>query len=90
MPAAIPAFSWIIQSLFRSDILDYLFKPNFGVSVQHLKVEIGGGENSTCGCEPSHAITLDERDHPRTRGYEFLLMNEVRKRNPKINLASNP
>lgn len=27
---------------YRSDILDYLFKPNFGVNIHHLKVEIGG------------------------------------------------
>jgi len=26
---------------YRSDILDYLFKPKFGLSIQHLKVEIG-------------------------------------------------
>lgn len=36
---------------FRSDILDYLFKPNFGACLQHLKIEIGGGYN-TIGCEP--------------------------------------
>ena len=34
---------------FRSDILDYLFKPNFGAGLQHIKVEIGGDVNSTCG-----------------------------------------
>jgi len=28
----------------RSQIYDYLFKPNFGASLQILKVEIGGGE----------------------------------------------
>lgn len=27
----------------RNEILDYLFKPNFGASLQILKVEIGGG-----------------------------------------------
>ena len=42
---------------YRSDVLDFLFKPDFGAGFQHLKVEIGGGENSTCGSEPSHAIT---------------------------------
>ena len=25
----------------RSQILDYLFKPNYGASLQHLKVEVG-------------------------------------------------
>jgi hypothetical protein len=31
---------------YRSQILDYLFKPNFGASLQHLKVEIGADVNS--------------------------------------------
>ena len=38
----------------RSQILDFLFKPNYGASVQSLKVEIGGDGNSTEGSEPSH------------------------------------
>ena len=38
----------------RSQILDYLFKPNYGASLQHLKVEVGGDTNSTDGSEPSH------------------------------------
>lgn len=37
----------------RSEVLDFLFKPKFGAGFQHLKVEIGGGENSTCGSEPT-------------------------------------
>ena len=72
----------------RSQILDYLFKPNFGASLQHLKVEIGGDVNSTDGSEPSHARTHDEFDHPKPeyyqRGYEWWLMEEARKRNPRI------
>jgi galactosylceramidase len=74
----------------RSDVLDYLFKPKFGIGFQHLKVEIGGGENSTCGAEPSHAIVKEEKDHPKPRGYEFWFMNEARKRNPKILLDCLP
>ncbi len=31
----------------RSEILDYLFKPNFGASLHILKVEIGGDTQST-------------------------------------------
>ena len=41
----------------RSQVLDFLFKPNFGAALQHLKVEIGGDINSTEGTEPSHART---------------------------------
>ncbi|WP_158796454.1 hypothetical protein [Pedobacter sp. L105] len=74
----------------RSEILDYLFKPKFGASLQHLKVEIGGGENSTCGSEPSHAISREELASPKPRGYEFWLMSEARKRNPNIILNGLP
>ena len=39
---------------YRSQILDYLFKPGYGAALQHLKVEIGADVNSTDGSEPSH------------------------------------
>src|SRR5438477_8851503 len=29
----------------RSQVLDYLFKPNYGAALQHLKVEVGGDVN---------------------------------------------
>jgi len=74
----------------RSEVLDFLFKPKFGAGFQHLKVEIGSGENSTCGSEPSHAITRMELLDPKPRGYEFWLMSEARKRNPKIMLDCLP
>ena len=74
----------------RSDVLDFLFAPSFGAGFQHLKVEIGGGENSTCGSEPSHAITRDELAHPKARGYEFWLMGEARNRNPQVMLDCLP
>ena len=75
---------------YRGDILDFLFKPGFGAGFQHLKVEIGGGENSTCGSEPSHAITREELAHPKARGYEFWLMSEARRRNPRVMLDCLP
>jgi hypothetical protein len=75
---------------YRGDILDFLFKPGFGAGFQHLKVEIGGGENSTCGSEPSHAITRQELAHPKARGYEFWLMSEARRRNPRVILDCLP
>ena len=37
----------------RAHILDYLFLPHFGASLQMLKLEIGGGGFSTDGSEPS-------------------------------------
>ena len=74
----------------RGQILDFLFKPKFGAGFQHLKVEIGGGENATCGSEPSHAVTRAELADPKARGYEFWLMAEARKRNPQIVLEGLP
>lgn len=74
----------------RCEVLDYLFKPKFGAGLQHLKVEVGGGENSTCGSEPSHVITRDELASPKARGYEFWLMAEARSRNPQIQLDCLP
>ncbi len=72
----------------RGDILDFLFKPGFGASLHHLKVEIGGDVNSTDGTEPSHARSREELLNPRKeyyeRGYEWWLMKEAKKRNPDI------
>ncbi|MGF7080402.1 hypothetical protein [Mucilaginibacter sp. UYCu711] len=74
----------------RSEVLDFLFKPKFGAGFQHLKVEIGSGENSTCGSEPSHVITREELKAPIARGYELWLMAEARKRNPNVILDCLP
>jgi galactosylceramidase len=71
---------------YRSQILDYLFKPGYGAALQHLKVEIGADVNSTDGSEPSHMRSRD--DHDYNRGYEWWLMKEARRRNPKIILDS--
>ena len=34
---------------YRSDILDYLYKPSFGANLHMCKVEIGGDTQSTVG-----------------------------------------
>jgi galactosylceramidase len=76
---------------YRSDILDYLFKPNFGAALHLLKVEIGA-DKVVVGSEPSHARNLAELYNPQPayyqRGYEFWLMNEARKRNPATILGA--
>ena len=72
----------------RSQILDYLFKPNYGASLQHLKVEAGADVNSTDGSEPSHMRSAS--DHDYTRGYEWWLMKEAKARNPEIILDVLP
>ena len=72
----------------RSEILDYLFKPNFGAALQVLYVEMGSDKNGTQGAEPSHARSRQELDHPQPeyfqRGYEWWLMQEAKHRNPAI------
>jgi hypothetical protein len=70
--------------LQRQEILDYLFKPQFGASLQINKVEIGGDMNSTDGSEPSAQRTAS--DHDFHRGYEWWLMKQSRLLNPKIKL----
>jgi hypothetical protein len=72
----------------RSQILDYLFKPSYGASLQHLKVEVGGDTNSTDGSEPSHMHTRTDENYDR--GYEWWLMKEAKARNPKIMLDALP
>ncbi|XP_063080175.1 galactocerebrosidase [Engraulis encrasicolus] len=73
---------------FRSQILDYLFKPNFGASLHILKVEIGGDAQTTDGTEPSHMHYEDDENY--FRGYEWWLMREAKKRNPNITLIGLP
>ncbi|XP_068194159.1 galactocerebrosidase isoform X2 [Antennarius striatus] len=72
----------------RSRILDFLFKPNFGASLQILKVEIGGDAQTTDGTEASHMHY--ENDENYFRGYEWWLMKEAKKRNPNITLIGLP
>ena len=67
---------------YRSQVLDFLFLPKYGAGFQHLKVEIGSDINSTDGTEPSHMRNKGQEDF--TRGYEWWLMKEARKRNPNI------
>ena len=68
----------------RSQILDYLFKPDYGASPQILKIEIGGDTNSTSGAEPSIEHTRGTVDC--NVGYEFWLAGQAKARNPNIKL----
>ena len=67
---------------YRSDILDILYKPNFGASLDLIKVEIGGDSQSTDGTEASHQHTREDLNCHR--GYEWGLLEEARKRNPTV------
>jgi galactosylceramidase len=71
----------------RSQILDILFKPKFGASISALLVEVPGDGNSTQGSEPSHMHSRNDENY--SRGYEWWLMSEARKRNPSITLDAN-
>ncbi|MFC9330418.1 ricin-type beta-trefoil lectin domain protein [Kitasatospora sp. NPDC057015] len=68
----------------RSEILDLLFTPGRGASLQVLKVEVGGDTNSTDGAEPSAEHTATDVDYDR--GYEWWLMEQAKARNPDIRL----
>jgi galactosylceramidase len=72
-----------------SDVLDFLFKPNFGLNLQMLKVEIGGDTDATEGAEPSHIHSKDDPGN-YNRGYEWWLMKEAKQRNPDIKLYGLP
>lgn len=69
----------------RAEILDYLFKPGYGASLEMLKVEIGGDTNTTDGSESSHEHVRGEVSCHA--GYSWWLMREAVKRNPKIKLG---
>lgn len=68
----------------QNEILDYLFKPNFGASLHIFKVEIGGDTNSTNGAEASHMRSRTDQNY--NRGYEWWLMEQAKARNPNIKL----
>lgn len=71
----------------RSQVLDFLFKPNFGASISALLIEVPGDGNSTQGSEPSHMHSINDENY--SRGYEWWLMSEAKKRNPSITLDAN-
>jgi Glycosyl hydrolase family 59/Ricin-type beta-trefoil lectin domain len=68
----------------QTQILDYLFKPDYGANLQILKVEIGGDANSTDGAEPS--IEHTSGNVQCNTGYEFWLMEQAKALNPNIKL----
>lgn len=68
----------------RSQILDLLFKPQFGASMSALYVEVPGDGNSTQGSELSHMHSRNDLNY--SRGYEWWIINEAKKRNNAITL----
>jgi galactosylceramidase len=68
----------------RSQILDMLFKPNFGAAMTTLYSEVGGDCNSTESTEPSHMHSSTDQNY--RRGWEWWIIDEAKKRNPSITL----
>jgi hypothetical protein len=68
----------------RAQILDYLFKPGYGASLQLLKLEIGGDGNSSDGAEPS----VEHRDGhiDCSAGNEFAIARQAVAVNPRLKL----
>jgi galactosylceramidase len=68
----------------RSQILDLIFKPNFGASVSTLLVEIPGDGNATQGSMPSHMHTRGDLNY--RRGYVWWLLQQAKQRNAGLTL----
>ena len=72
---------------YRSQILDFLFLPTYGLSLQILKVEIGSDVQSTLGTEAAHIHNRNEQPNCY-RGIQFWYAAEAQKRNPNITIAA--
>lgn len=68
----------------RRQILEYLFKDNYGPELKLLKVEIGGGSNNTNTSVASHMPTRDSENY--YAGYGWKLLKEVHEINPDVKL----
>jgi galactosylceramidase len=66
----------------RNEIMDLLFKPKYGVSLQHLKVELGSDVNTSAGTEPSHMRSREDFDI--TRGYGLPIAKLAKAINPAL------
>lgn len=66
----------------RNEIMDLLFKPMYGVSLQHLKVELGSDVNTSAGTEPSHMRSREDFDI--TRGYGLPIAKLAKAINPAL------
>jgi Glycosyl hydrolase family 59 len=71
----------------RQKILDYLFKPGYGASLQILKLEIGGDAYATDGAEPSFEHQPGQQNRNCQAGYELWLAQQARALNPSIQLV---
>jgi galactosylceramidase len=70
----------------QQEILDFLFKPNFGAGLTVIKNEIGGDMNSSSGTEPCHQRL--ETETPTARGVNFWICRKAKERNPAMRYAA--
>ncbi len=68
----------------QSQMMNLMFKPDYGASLQILKVEIGGDTNSTDGAESSVEHTQGTINC--NAGYEWQMMQAAKALNPNIKL----
>src|SRR5262249_30215166 len=68
----------------QTQMMNLLFKPNYGASLQILKVEIGGDTNSTDGAESS--VENSKGKIGCKAGYEWQMMQQAKALNPNIKL----
>ena len=68
----------------RAQIMDYLFEPGYGASLQLLKLEIGGDANSSAGAEPS--IEHSQGAINCGAGWEFDIAKQAVALNPYLQL----
>ncbi|PLV56102.1 hypothetical protein AS006_05950 [Thermotoga sp. SG1] len=67
-------------------ILRIMFEPNFGASLQHLKLEIGSDANSSSGTIPSHMRSKDDYNISRIFLLKFAKM--AKGVNPDLTLST--
>ena len=68
----------------RAQIMNYLFEPGYGASLQLLKLEIGGDANSSAGAEPS--IEHTQGNINCGAGWEFDIAKQAIALNPNLKL----
>ena len=61
----------------RSQVLDYLFLPSFGLSSQILKVEIGSDAQSTVGTEPAYQHERGLVSYNRGIQFWFMVISDL-------------
>jgi galactosylceramidase len=74
---------------FRGEIIDYFFKPQFGASLDILKVEVGGDGQNTLGTSSSHQHTKEEAPD-FSRGMLWWLMAQVQVRRGDVQFYGLP